>query len=164
MQLTDQEKRVISAIQGDIPVCERPYRVLAKRLGMTEEVFLSVLTGLDDKGMFRRFGATLRHQKSGFTANAMVAWQVAEARSEEVGGLMASFNEVSHCYRRDPAEEWPYNLYTMVHATSRETCLETARRISEKTGVTVYRVLFSKRELKKTSMSYFSQAEVPGAV
>lgn len=156
MQLSDEERQVISAIQGDIPVTEAPYRVLADGLNMTEEAFLSVLKGLDDKGVIRRFGATLRHQKSGFIANAMVAWQVEEARVEEVGSTMASFKEVSHCYRRDPAEAWPYNMYTMVHATSSDACIDTAKRISEKAGVSTYRVLFSKRELKKTSMTYFS--------
>lgn len=156
MQLSDEEKQIISAIQGDIPVTESPYEVLAQALNMTEETFLSVLKGLNDKGVIRRFGATLRHQKSGFTDNAMVAWQVEESDVEEVGSTMASFEEVSHCYRRDPVPEWPYNVYTMVHATSRDACIEMAEAISEKTGVSGYRILFSKRELKKTSMTYFS--------
>ena len=156
MQLSDQEKQVISAIQGDIPVAESPYKILAETVNMTEGDFLSVLKGLDEKGVIRRFGATLRHQKSGFTDNAMVAWQVAEADVEAMGVIMASFQEVSHCYRRDPVPEWPYNVYTMVHATSRDACVETARSISEKTGADTYRVLFSKRELKKISMTYFS--------
>ena len=156
MQLSDQEKQVISAIQGDIPVAESPYKIMAETLNMTEGEFLSVLKGLDDKGIIRRFGATLRHQKSGFTDNAMVAWQVAEEDVEVVGKTMASFQEVSHCYRRDAVPEWPFNVYTMVHATSRDACVETARSISEKTGVNTYRVLFSKRELKKTSMTYFT--------
>ena len=156
MQLSDEEKQVISAVQGDIPVTESPYAVLAKGLDMTEDTFLGLLKGLDDKGMIRRFGATLRHQKSGFTDNAMVAWQVEESDVEEVGSIMASFSEVSHCYRRDPVLEWPYNLYTMVHATSRDACIEVAEAISRKSGASIYRVLFSKRELKKTSMTYFS--------
>lgn len=155
MPLSDDEKRVISAIQGDIPVCTHPYRELADTIGMSEEGFLAVLKGLDDKGLIRRFGATLRHQKSGFTANAMVAWRVDESRVEEVGAIMASFMEVSHCYRRNPVDAWPYNLYTMVHATSRDACLGTAAKISEKAGVEEYKVLFSKKELKKTSMTYF---------
>jgi len=164
MQLSDEEKQVISAIQGDIPVTEHPYRVLAEGLNMTEEAFLEVLTGLDEKNLIRRFGATLRHQKSGFTANAMVAWLVDEEQVEAVGSAMASFKEVSHCYRRDPVAEWPFNLYTMVHATSRDACIETAKRISEKAGVSTYRVLFSKRELKKTSMTYFSQSKDSSSV
>ena len=159
--LTELEKQIIAMIQGDIPVTERPYRELADKLGITEELFIETLRGLDERGIIRRYGATLRHQKSGFTANAMVAWKAPEERSGEVGEKMASFKEVSHCYRRNPAPTWPYNLYTMVHATSEEECRECARRISEATGVTEYSLLFSRRELKKTSMKYFG--DEPGA-
>jgi hypothetical protein len=62
---------------------------------------------------------------------------------------------VSHCYRRNPTPEWPYNLYTMIHAMDEESCLEIAREISAETSVNIYTVLFSKKELKKTSMEYF---------
>jgi DNA-binding Lrp family transcriptional regulator len=154
--LSTLEKKVIAAIQGDIPVSENPYLELAETVGISVDEFLTVLKGLADRGVIRRFGATLRHQKSGFTANAMVAWQVDEDKVQAVGETMAAFSEVSHCYRRDPAPDWPYNVYTMVHATSEDGCLDTARRISEATGVSAYSVLFSRKELKKTSMKYFT--------
>ena len=153
--LTELEKKIIASIQGDIPITERPYLEMARRLEISEEVFLETLQGLSDKGIIRRFGATLRHQKSGFSANAMVAWQVEEARAEEVGNIMAPFNEVSHCYRRNPTASWPYNLYTMVHAMDEDSCYEIARRISAASAVDAYTLLFSRRELKKTSMKYF---------
>ena len=154
--LTDVEQKVIALIQGDLPVTEKPYLEIAEKLGQSEDTILSILKKLSDKGIMRRFGATLRHQKSGYKANAMVAWQVDEARIEEVGLIMAAFQEVSHCYRRDPAGDWPYNLYTMVHAKNRKTCHDTAKRMSEKASVDNYTLLFSKQELKKTSMRYFS--------
>ena len=157
--LTELEKKIIAMIQGDIPVTERPYLELAEKLGISEDLFIETLKGLSERGIIRRYGATLRHQKSGFTANAMVAWRVAEERTDEVGEKMASFTEVSHCYRRNPAPTWPYNLYTMVHATSEEECRECARKISEATGVTEYSLLFSRKELKKTSMKYFGDEE-----
>ncbi|PID40192.1 MAG: AsnC family protein [Proteobacteria bacterium] len=153
--LTDIEKKVIASIQGDIPIVERPYQVLAQGLGITEEKFIQTLQQLTDRGVIRRFGATLRHQKSGFRANAMTAWQVDEGRIEAVGHIMASFPAVSHCYRRDPADGWPYNLYTMIHGKSEDECRETARRMAEKAGVTTYQLLFSRKELKKISMTYF---------
>jgi DNA-binding Lrp family transcriptional regulator len=156
--LTDLEKKIIASIQGDIPVTECPYDLLAERIGIPVDEFLKVLKGLSDRGLIRRFGATLRHQKSGYTANAMVAWRVEEERTSDVGEKMASFPQVSHCYRRNPAQGWPYNLYTMVHATSEDDCLDTARKISEAVGVTDYAILFSRKELKKTSMKYFSTA------
>ncbi len=153
--LTELEKKVIASIQGDIPITERPYDILARQIGITEDQFIQVLQQLTDRGVIRRFGATLRHQKSGFQANAMTAWQVDEDRIEAVGAIMASFREVSHCYRRDPAEGWPYNLYTMIHGKSEADCRETARRMAEKAEVTTYQLLFSRKELKKISMTYF---------
>jgi DNA-binding Lrp family transcriptional regulator len=76
--LTDLEKQIIAAIQEDMAITERPYLEISKRLGITEDALLETLQSLCDRGIIRRYGATLRHQKTGFTANAMAAWQVAE--------------------------------------------------------------------------------------
>ena len=156
--LTEVEKKVIAAIQGDIPIVERPYQVLAEAIGITEEALIDTLQHLTDRGVIRRFGATLRHQKSGYQANAMTAWLVPESRIEAVGEIMASFRAVSHCYRRDPAEDWPYNLYTMIHGKSEADCRAIARKMAAKAGVDTYLLLFSQRELKKISMTYFPDA------
>ena len=153
--LTELEKKVIASIQGDIPIVSRPYKLLADRIGVSEETFVETLQALTDRGVIRRFGATLRHQKSGYQANAMTAWQVDEERIESVGKIMASFRTVSHCYRRDPAEGWPYNLYTMIHGKSEADCRRTAREMAKKAGVENYQLLFSRKELKKISMTYF---------
>ena len=155
--LTDLEKQVIALVQGDLPVSSHPYSEIAARLGVSEDLVLQTLKDLYDRGVIRRFGATIRHQRSGFKANAMVAWCVDEERIEEVGEFFAAFTEVSHCYRRNPADNWPYNLYTMVHANDEAACRSIARRMSEKTHVTDYTLLFSRKELKKTSMEYFTE-------
>ncbi|MEJ5360158.1 MAG: Lrp/AsnC family transcriptional regulator [Desulfobacterales bacterium] len=157
--LSETEKKVIAALGGDIPVAERPFLELARETGLSEEVFLETLRGLIARGLIRRFGATLRHQQSGYRANAMGAWRVPEERIEEVGRLFASFREVSHCYRRNPLPPWPYNLYTMIHADDEEACRRTAERMAEAGGVSDYLLLFSREELKKTSMAYFADDE-----
>ena len=157
--LTDLEKKIIAAVQEDMAITERPYLDISERLGISEETLLETLQSLCDRGIIRRFGATLRHQKTGFTANAMVAWQVDEERVEEVGNMMASFKQVSHCYRRNPTNGWPFNLYTMIHANDEESCRHTARNMSQQAGVENYSLLFSRKELKKTSMVYFQSDE-----
>jgi DNA-binding Lrp family transcriptional regulator len=68
---------------------------------------------------------------------------------------IAAFSSVSHCYRRSPKGDWPYNLYTMIHAKDEASCLELARNISTETSIDKYTILFSREELKKTSMEYF---------
>ncbi len=154
--LTELEKKVIASIQGDIPITESPFSEIAEKTGIPEETLLETLKSLCERGVIRRFGATLRHQKSGFDANAMVAWQVEEERVEEVGIKMAASGNVSHCYRRNPTTDWQYNLYTMIHAKDEDTCRKIARNLAQKTSVETYLLLFSRRELKKTSMQYFT--------
>lgn len=154
--LTELEKKVIASVQGDMPVTERPFLEIANTLGVSEDTVLNVLKSLHDKKVIRRFGATLRHQKSGFEANAMGAWTVDEDQIDTVGEKMAAFRSVSHCYRRNPTKDWPYNLYTMIHARNEASCWEIARKLSEATSIETYTLLFSRKELKKTSMQYFS--------
>ncbi|MEA2061278.1 MAG: Lrp/AsnC family transcriptional regulator [Thermodesulfobacteriota bacterium] len=149
------EKKIISALQGDIPVTETPFKDMAEDLGISEEKFIEIAENLKRAEVIRRFGATLKHQKSGYSANAMVAWQVDVHRAKEVGEKMASFDEVTHCYKREPVEEWPYNLYTMIHAGDEKGCFAIAEKISRAVLVDDYALLFSRRELKKTSMKYF---------
>jgi DNA-binding Lrp family transcriptional regulator len=157
--LTELEKKLIASIQEDIAVTDRPYLDIAKKLGILEETLLESLQSLCSRGFIRRFGATLRHQKTGFTANAMAAWQVGEDRIDEVGNKMSSFRQVSHCYRRNPTDGWPYNLYTMIHSHDEAACRLTARKMSQTASVENYTLLFSRRELKKTSMVYFPSDE-----
>jgi len=153
--LTDLEKKIIALLQTDIPVTKRPFLEMAEKIGITEDEFLSVLNDLNDRKMIRRFGATLKHQKSGYKANAMVAWQIPEHRVEEVGAIMATFREVTHCYRRNPAPGWENNLYTMVHGATEEDCYAIVDKISKAIKEDAYTLLFSRQELKKTSMKYF---------
>lgn len=153
--LDDLDKSVIRLIQGDIPVSPRPFAEMAQELGITEEEFLRRVRGLKQRGIIRRFGATLRHQEAGFSSNAMVAWRVPPQRVEEVGKILAAFREVTHCYQRVPQEDWPYNLYSMIHGMDRKRCEEVARQMSAAAGVEDYEILFSEKEFKKTSMQYF---------
>ncbi len=155
--LSALEKRLILALQRDLEIEPRPFLDLAGRLGLEEEKVLAAIRGLMDKGYIRRFGATLRHQKSGYEANALVAWTVAEADLRPIGRKMAAHRAVTLCYARRPAPAWPYNLYTMVHGRTREECLEIAARLARETGLSDYQVLFSESELKKTTMRYFRE-------
>ena len=153
--IDESEKKVIGLIQGDLPLDARPFARMAEMAGMSEGEFIRTVNSLIERGVIRRFGATLRHQEAGFSANAMVAWIVPEERAEEVGRIMAGFREVSHCYQRVPRKTWPYNLYTMIHGDNREQCHKVAERIARKVGIQDYALLFSEKEFKKTSMEYF---------
>ncbi|MFH1139254.1 MAG: Lrp/AsnC family transcriptional regulator [Pseudomonadota bacterium] len=149
------EKKVIFELGGDLGRGPRPFADLGRKVGLSEDEVIALIQKMKADGVLRRFGATLRHQRSGFKANAMVAWRVAPDRVDEVGSALASFPEVTHCYRRRTAPGWEKNLYTMLHASSEEELTALALRLSEAAGVSDFELLFSHEELKKTSMRYF---------
>lgn len=149
-EIDQADLALLRASQDGIPIVPRPFRELGERLGLDEETVISRLRALRESGVVRRFAATIGHRALGIVANAMIVWRV-EDDIERIGGIMASFEEVTHCYQRARCDEWPYNLYTVVHSRSREECEEIASRISKATGVKDYRILFSEKEYKKTS-------------
>jgi DNA-binding Lrp family transcriptional regulator len=153
--IDDLDKKIISLLQGDIPVEAKPYANMAAQLGISEGLFLERVQAMIDRKIIRRFGATLYHQKAGFKTNVMVAWNVPDDIIDETGEKMAQYSEVSHCYHRLAQKDFKYNLYTMVHTDSREQCIRTAERMSRETGIKDYSLLFSKKEFKKSSMEYF---------
>lgn len=160
LQFSDKDKKLIRLLQEHLPLVERPYAELAKRTGMREQEVLEKVAAWVDSGIIRRFGAIVRHQRMGYRANCMVVWKVVDPEvANRAGEIFAGFPEVSHCYRRPEFEDWPYTLYTMVHATSQEGIEETLERMKTASGLDEYRGLFSEKEWKKTSMKYFSEEE-----
>ena len=128
-------KTVLAIASGDLPADPRPFDVWAKEAGIDTDEFLAILSRERDRGPVRRFGAVLRHTESGFVHNAMVAWIVDATRADAAAGVLTDFDAVSHCYLREPAPDWPYTLYTMIHATSQDELETVIKDLSRKTGL-----------------------------
>jgi len=155
--LSALDKNVIRALQGDFPLVPEPYKELAARAGVTEDVFLARVRELSEKKMIRKMGAVLRHREIGFAANALCAWEVPADRLDDVAKSMAASPSISHCYDRNTAPGWPYNLYTMIHGHSRAECESIADQLGKENHIENRVMLYSKKEWKKTSMKYFSE-------
>jgi len=154
-EISEREKAVIRALQGEFPLCEEPYKVLAEQVGMTEEEFIECVKSLSEQKKIRKMGAVLRHRQAGFVANALCAWSVPPEKLDEVAQVMIKNPAVSHCYDRSTTPNWNYNLYTMIHAKSRQECDEIINILSKSTGINQFQILYSKKEWKKTAMKYF---------
>jgi len=144
--------KLLKTIQDGIPIVSEPFKHIAEEVGLSEKEVLERLDSLGKEGAIRRFGASIGHRTIGITANAMCTWNVPDEKVEEVGAIMAGFPEVTHCYERPRYPDWKYNLFTMVHAYSREECEKIAKEISIATGIKDYSILFSEREFKKTGV------------
>ncbi len=155
MTIDQVDKRIIAFVQGDLPLTPQPFVELAQELGLSQAQVVDRLQAMANSGVMRRFGATLRHQKSGFAANVMVAWRVPEDDCDRVGERLASFRRVSHCYHREICDGFDYNLFSMVHGRSQEEVRQLVEEMAAVVKVDNYALLFSREELKKTSMRYY---------
>ncbi|WP_347491073.1 siroheme decarboxylase subunit beta [Desulfoscipio sp. XC116] len=153
--LTELEKQIVRELQQGLPLVERPYLAIAQRIGLSENELMIKIKEMISNGMIRRFGAALRHQDLGYTANAMVVWDAPEERAADIGRQLAGFTEVTHCYQRPRRPGWPYTVFTVIHGHTQNQCKQLAAVMAEKVGVSNYKLLFSTTELKKSSMQYF---------
>lgn len=153
---TPEERAVLRIVQKDLPDTLTPYADIAREAGVSEDAVIELLRSLREEGVIRRFGASIKHQRAGWSANAMVAWVTAGHEVEALGRAAAEHAHVSHCYYRpSSAEDWPYELYTMVHGRSEEEVERVIGELRGTLGLEEYRVLSSVRELKKISPTYF---------
>jgi DNA-binding Lrp family transcriptional regulator len=154
--LTDDDIRAIRGLQVDMPLVSRPFAAEAESVGMTEDELLAFGHTFVADGRMRRCAAILAHRRAGFLANGMGVWKMPEDKASELGYEIASFPQVTHCYQRPTYEDWPYRVFSMVHARTADKVREVIEGISAQTGLDEYDILFSTREFKKTRVPYFT--------
>jgi DNA-binding Lrp family transcriptional regulator len=149
------DRALIVATQAGLPLVARPYEAIAGKVGISEMEVMERLRGLLATGMIRRIGAVPNHYAIGWTANGMTVWDVADEQVDRIGALVGALPFVTHCYRRPRAlPAWPYNLFAMVHGSSREECSAKAEEIRLLLGDSCRAndILYSTKILKKTGL------------
>ena len=149
--LRADDRPLLDALSRGLDLTPRPYATLGLRLGRDETAVIARIGVLLAAGILTRLGVIVRHRSLGFTANAMVVWDVADASS--AGPALASLPGVTLAYERRPvAGVWPYRLYCMIYVWSRPEALavlDAARALPELAGIS-HRVLFSTRCFKQS--------------
>jgi DNA-binding Lrp family transcriptional regulator len=152
--ISDIERRILAVLQEGFPRSKTPYKDMAERAGIDTKQLLAVLENWKREGKLRRIGSIVDHFKVGLSGGAMVAWRVEPELIEQAGTKVAGFKEVTHVYERKTAENWPYNLYTMVHGADIQEVEQIVKRMSQACGVSDYRILATQKELKKVPPTY----------
>jgi DNA-binding Lrp family transcriptional regulator len=151
------DKRLLDAIADGLPLVSRPYAAVAARLDLAEDQVIRRLKRLAAGGVIKRFGVVVRHRELGYTANAMVVWDVPEDEVAEVGARVAAYPFVTLCYRRTRRPpEWHYNFYCMIHGKDRAAVLGQIATLNWDAGLARYpqAVLFSRRRFKQRGARY----------
>jgi DNA-binding Lrp family transcriptional regulator len=163
--LSATEKRLMGALQHGLDLVPRPFARLGERAELAEDEVIATLKRWRGEGLIKRFGVVVRHHELGYTANAMVVWDLPDAEVERIGGLLAAEPEVTLCYqRRRHRPEWPYNLYCMIHGRERAGVERAVAALRERFGLSDYphAILFSRRRFKQRGAHYVAPAAAHG--
>ncbi|MCP3867632.1 MAG: Lrp/AsnC family transcriptional regulator [Gammaproteobacteria bacterium] len=157
MVLSEQDRRLIAEIQEGLPLTSHPYLEIGSRIGASEEDVIERIGRLQASGIIKRMGIVVRHHELGYTANAMVVWDVPDERLDDIGMRLGNQDCVTLCYQRPRRlPDWPYNLFCMIHGQNKERVLHTIDALvdSQKLGDIPHKVLFSGRRFKQRGARY----------
>lgn len=155
MSISTQDRALIEACQAGLPLVPEPYAQIADQLGMAQADVMHRLDALLGQGIIRRVGIAPNHYKLGMAANGMTVWDIDDAEAEELGALVGAMEDVTHCYlrpRKTPV--WPYNLFAMLHGSTRDEVEGKRQHILNllDPAVRAHDVLYSTQILKKTGL------------
>jgi DNA-binding Lrp family transcriptional regulator len=152
--LRPDDRPLLDALSRGLELVPKPFAVLSQALGRDEPALIGRIALLQAAGILTRLGVIVRHRALGYTANAMVVWNLGATVEIAAAGLaLAAVPGVTLAYERRPAPgKWPYRLYCMIHARTRDQALDVlaaARTLPALAGAE-HRVLFSIRCFKQS--------------
>ena len=151
------ERKLVAALQHGLPLVSHPYAAIAQDIGSTEAEVIDYIKAMKQQGDIKRLGVVVRHRKLGYTANAMVVWDIPAERVDELGQCFGKYDFVTLSYRRPRhLPDWPYNLFCMIHGQDREDVLNNLQTMINNCDVSDinYEVLFSSRCFKQRGAIY----------
>jgi len=159
-----EQKQLRILVQDGLPLTQKPFADLAKRINVTEARVLSTFKYWLNTGLIKRLGLVTNHHRLGFNSNAMIVWDISDEKVDEIGEAFKESGLVSLCYRRRRHEpEWSYNLYCMIHSRDRATVAENVATLVSLCGLqdTPKEVLFSNHQFKQKGGQYLMSTTHP---
>ncbi len=131
-----------------LPLEERPYRVVADRLGLSEEEAAGLAWRMLRDGALGDPGAALDGHKAGFKINIMLTTR--DSGGMETCSCLAGLPFTTHVVYRTvhPPGKWEYPCYAMIHAVDRERADRLVRTAVSRCGLEDFFLLESLRDLK----------------
>lgn len=147
------DRDLVQALTVGLPLVSHPFRQVAQNLGLHEDHVIERMTAMSLAGILPRIGVIVRHRALGWCSNAMVVWDVDPDDVDRAGTALAKAPGINLCYRRTRYEsDWPFNLYCMVHAKSRDEAFAVLQSATAAAGLEGHprQILFSLRCFKQT--------------
>lgn len=143
MTLTDFDRRLLEELQNDFPLTERPFAVIAKKIGSDEQTVIRRVSELRNTGLIRRFGAFFASDKLGYTGQ-LVAVKVEPEQLKSAAEFINTSNGVTHNYERTGE----YNLWFTLQTTTKEESINFLNQVRNLSGVSKVEVLPVEKKYK----------------
>lgn len=127
------DRAIVNNLQDNFPICDRPYRIVADSLAITEDELLLRLRNMLEQRQLTRFGPLFHAERLG-GGLSLCAMQVDDADFDRVAEQINAFPEVAHNYARDHA----FNMWFVVATEKRERIAEVLEEMERVTGYSVY--------------------------
>ena len=111
--LSEADKAILNAVQGDFPLESRPFAVLAEQLQIDETTLIERLADLKRNGYLRRLGAYFDSNALGYKGT-LIALYVPPEMIASVVEAVNRYDGITHNYER----EGEYNLWFTLQTAS----------------------------------------------
>jgi DNA-binding Lrp family transcriptional regulator len=149
------QKRLASAIeilQQGLPLISQPFEKLAGTMNVDN--LLTSGNELRELGILRRFGVTWRHREIGFVENVLCIWQIPEEKIPKFVERITQIGQITHSYRRQTYPDWPWSIYTMIHARTQAEYHEIISKLTTEFPEATFLSLRTLKEFKKQRVIY----------
>ncbi|MCL6416957.1 hypothetical protein MIB92_14950 [Aestuariirhabdus sp. Z084] len=127
------DQKIIDKLQYGFPVCEYPFAVVAKDLGITESSLIDRIDTLLKEKVLTRFGPMYHAERMG-GALSLAAMSIPEQDFDQVTEIVNAFPEIAHNYQRDHQ----LNMWFVLATEEQEQLEKTIERIEQQSGYPVY--------------------------
>ncbi|WP_135304276.1 siroheme decarboxylase subunit beta [Haloarcula amylovorans] len=154
--LTALDRRLLLAIQEGFPLSATPYRDISAAIDADVADVLAAIRTLRESGCIKRVGCVVNHLTTGFDNNCMVVWDVPDDQLDDRGERVGALPSVTLCYHRPrrPEQDWPYNLFTMIHGRDADAVDEQIDELATEFLPYDHDRLYSTSTLKQTGAQY----------
>ncbi len=130
--LDSADRRILSIIQSGFPLEKRPYAVIGREAGLSEQEVFERVQALKARRIIRRLGANFQSAKLGFRSTLCAA-KVPDDKMELFVAEVNRHTGVTHNYLRDHS----YNVWFTCIGPSWDAVCELLDEITRKTGIPI---------------------------
>ena len=142
-ELSIFEKKLLNLLQGEIPICNRPFAKIAEKLQTDEKIVIEKIRELKAAGYLRRIGTFFDSNKLGYRG-VLVALKVEQNKIFSVANAINNYSGATHNYER----EGKFNLWFTLLSANAEQEKKILSEIKKISGVREMIILKANKKYK----------------